>query len=321
MSPKFRIVVATYNRPEDLNLCLGSLLKAIDGASDCKLVIVNDASHSQAYDAVLAKHPGNYDYIVLPENLGPAGARKVALAGATEDYLICTDDDCIAPPFWLPWIRAYVATYPEIDLFAGATRSALTEEGSVWQKILNLPSTYPKAHCTENGLLTAVTACSIMRRDAYEAAGGFPDHLSGAAEDCYLTQEILRVGGIYSVPADIETVHKANTSLKDLRRRFRWYGKGGVQTVYAQQNWKLAASTSDGSLGSAWYEVRARVRSLNQHFNGADPRPNWFTVAAMRLLNWTIMLEYEWGWSTTLRAFRRKGHGPLPKQPKGYVRF
>ncbi len=321
MSPRFRIVVATYNRPDDLDLCLGALLRAIDGAQDCTLVIVNDASHSAAYDAVLRKHTGEYEYIVLPENLGPAGARKAGFADADEDYLICTDDDCIAPPFWLPWIRAYVAAYPEVDLIAGSTRSALTSGGSAWQRLLNIPTTYPRAHSTGYGLLTAVTACSVMRRDAYEAAGGFPDHLSGSAEDCYLTQEILNAGGSYVVPEDIETCHKANTSLRDMRRRFRWYGKGSAQTVYSQQNWKLAATASDGSLRDALRSAHARATSINKHLNAKTPDRSWLTRVTSWAVNWIISLEYEWGWYRAIRVHRRNGHGPLPEEPKGYAKF
>lgn len=320
-APRFRIVIATYRRPDDLARCLGALLPQIEACDECHLVIVNDASPSAAYDAVLARHPGDYDYIVLEKNAGPSVARRRGFEGADEDYLICTDDDCIPPPFWLAWIRAHVTASPEIDLFAGSTRSALTKDASAWQRLLNLPMSYPAAHIGQEGLLTAVTACSVMRREAYEAAGGFPSHIRGAAEDCYLTQAILRSGGCYAAPSEITTRHKANTSLREMRKRYRWYGKGGVQTSFAQDNWMLAETGSDGSLRDAWRTAKTRANKTSRAMALDTPKTSWINKVAARFLLWVLFLEYERGWYEGMRQARKEGHTQLPQKPEGFALF
>lgn len=319
MTVTFRIVVATYKRPDDLGRFLEAILPELEAAQDCELVIVNDASHSPEYDAVLCANPGRYEYRVLEKNLGPSGARKAGLADATADYLICTDDDCVPTPYWLPWIRAYVTAHPSVDLIAGRTVSAIGKDAGSWQKLLDLRFTYPAPHSSSAGLVTAVTACSVMRRDAYVAVGGFPDDKRGAAEDSFLTQELLRGGCSYIVPPAVCTLHKANSSLREVRRRFRNYGAGGIDTVYAQQNWVLAETGADGRFFNGVKSARNKVRRL--YAEQVPIGQSRMKRLVSWLILWFICLEYEWGWYTAFRAHRRRGLGPMPKRPEGFVRF
>ena len=139
--PKFSIIIPVYNRPQEVQELLESLV--CQTVKDFEVVIVEDGSSSkcdaivaqfcaagdavqsgdaaQASDAVQAagKLPIRYCY---KENGGPAAARNYGAQMAQGEWLVFFDSDCIIPENYIAEANAELQGQ-ECELFGGADRS------------------------------------------------------------------------------------------------------------------------------------------------------------------------------------------------------
>lgn len=314
--PSFCIAVPTKDRPDDLARLLDLLVPQIKTRDHVRLVIVNDGSHNDAYQRVIDRFAGYVDYRSLPQSSGPGPARNAAFEGAREDYLICTDDDCLPPADWLAWLEATVTAYPEADILAGLATPAWNDTPSLWQKMLCVPRLFPRPLFAEGGLLTAVGANCVFKRSLFEAAGGYAPEMKGAVEDCYLTQKMVSAGASYGLLAAGSTRHRAETSLGQLWRRFYWYGAGGAQYASSQKHWILASMSSGPSRKQRWASIRRKTLS---EWDAPYNRPE----NALQRLSHTLVTAwtawaYERGWKAAAEANEASA---MPQRPPIFDRF
>lgn len=318
-TPTFRIGVPTYRRPDDLACFLQAIAPQLKGRGNVRLVVVNDASHGPAYAALADRFRDIMEYRVLDENGGPALARNEAFRGASEDYLIHTDDDCYPEPHWLDWLEALARSHPQVDLFAGEILPVWTTEPSLHDRLLAIPDAYPSPAFTRYGLLTAVTANAMVKRAFFEKVGGFSSQLRGASEDYSLTQRLLNAGACYQVAAGWRTGHKARTRIGEMRRRFRGYGKGGAQASLLENDWKLGVVSSRASLRQSLQMVK---RKSLRYWNDSGVNPGFLLWRAVQTaLTALIATEYEIGWRSGLKQFERRYGRGLPERPGVSERF
>jgi len=155
--PSFRIGVPTYKRPYDLEKFLAAIADQIRDKQHISLVVVNDASHDEDYAKVISKYEDIVDYRIQEINKGCGPSRVAALENATEDYLVCTDDDCVPTEYWVEWMEALILANPDVDLFAGEIEPVWYKEPGLIDQILAIPESYPGPVMTECGLLTALS--------------------------------------------------------------------------------------------------------------------------------------------------------------------
>ena len=91
MSMKFSIIIPVYNRPDEVEELLQSLIKQQGG--DFEVVIVEDGS-SEKCDLIVEKYKTQLDISYhFKENGGPAMARNYGMGKAKYDYFIFFDLD------------------------------------------------------------------------------------------------------------------------------------------------------------------------------------------------------------------------------------
>ena len=313
MKPSFVIGIATYKRPDDLARCLKPLIPMIKVRSNFRLVVVNDASHDENYQKVVSQYTDCIEYVTREENGGPGLARNSAFAGAKEDFLVCTDDDCIPPENWLDVLQSVVEANPEVDLIAGNVKPVWTGDPSWFERLIAAPIAYPRPHFIDGSLLTAVTANSAMRRETFKRVGGFNSDLRGATEDHNITQAIIQTGGSYLAPEYWMTGHRAEDSLKNMRKRFHWYGKGCAQSVLKEDSWKLAEVSSDGTI---WGCTKMVLKKTALAWKNPENRSKGFVKrVAFTLVNCMCGVEYERGWRQGLKEISRTWPADLPGEP------
>jgi mycofactocin system glycosyltransferase len=84
-------VVPVRDRPLSLDRLLTSI------GAEVKVIVVDDSSHdSAAISEIAANHQAHY--LLLPSNLGPAGARNSGLALVTTPYVLFIDSDMVLDP-------------------------------------------------------------------------------------------------------------------------------------------------------------------------------------------------------------------------------
>jgi len=98
---RFTVVLPTYNRPQALERCLGSLQELQFDPEQFEIIVVDDGG-SCDLTPVVAKFTGGPDLQLLRQaNAGPGAARNLGARKARGQYLAFIDDDCLATPTWL----------------------------------------------------------------------------------------------------------------------------------------------------------------------------------------------------------------------------
>jgi len=124
--PLFSVIIATYNRPAQLNRCLAALAQIAPPLGGFETVVIDDGGH-EALEAILAPYWEPLDLTLIQQlNAGPAAARNTGIAAARGAFAAFVDDDCIPPPAWLTQLENHVTAYPEV-MVGGQVVNALTD--------------------------------------------------------------------------------------------------------------------------------------------------------------------------------------------------
>lgn len=154
----------------------------------------------------------------------PSHARNVGAERARCDWILFLDADCQAPSDLLDrFFAAPIA--PEVGALAGAVTPAAGGRG--------LAARYGEAHAflgldahlAHPYLPRAVAANLLVRREAFEAIGGFYEGVR-AAEDTDFTWRLQRAGWRLVGRPEARVEHRYRTSLGALRRQWRGYAAG-----------------------------------------------------------------------------------------------
>lgn len=171
----FSLIIPVYNRPEEINELLNSLL-LLDYKNNFEVVIVEDGSSIPCENEIeLFKSKLDISYYFKP-NSGPGDSRNFGMQKAKGDYFIIFDSDCIIPPNYLSEVeKALNLEY--VDCFGGPDK-ALDSFSDV-QKAINFAMT---SFLTTGGIrggseqITKFQPRSFnmgISKKAFEASGGF----------------------------------------------------------------------------------------------------------------------------------------------------
>lgn len=126
MSAKILLAFLNYNTSEELRGALESLKTAGRGV-DYDLVIIDNASTSPNEKERLAEMKGEAELLLLPENLGFAGAFNKVLAREGYAYYLLLNSDLILPPDFL---KDLLEAAGKIENFGLGSVSFVREDGS-----------------------------------------------------------------------------------------------------------------------------------------------------------------------------------------------
>lgn len=133
----FSIIIPVYNRPDEINELLESLLQSTY-TDDYEIVIVEDGS-TITCEEVVAKYSNslNISYY-YKENSGPGDSRNFGMKKAKGDYFIIFDSDCIIPKQYLKDVEKELKSN-YVDCFGGPDK-ALKSFSNI-QKAINFAMT------------------------------------------------------------------------------------------------------------------------------------------------------------------------------------
>jgi len=168
-------VIPVYNRPNEINELLQSLIKQ-EGAFKFEILIIEDGSTITS-DAVVKKYASELDIrYFFKTNTGPGDSRNYGMERAKGNYFIILDSDCLLPPNYLIAVDSYLKSNA-VDFFGGpdAAHASFTP----LQKAINFAMT---SFLTTGGVRgKAAQAKKFQPRSfnmgiskkAFEASGGF----------------------------------------------------------------------------------------------------------------------------------------------------
>ncbi|MGB6067203.1 MAG: mycofactocin biosynthesis glycosyltransferase MftF [Desulfomonilaceae bacterium] len=217
--PSVSIVVAAYNRSDEIGSCIESLMSLNYPRLKYEVIVVDDASEDDTCSVV-----SRYDVklIRLDRNQGQSAARNAGVTEARGEIIAFIDSDCIAEPGWLrelvPYFQdsrnalvgGYVATY---------YRDSVLDRYEEVKSPLNMGRDTLIGTGEESDFY--VPTCNMLvRRDVFLRAGGLNESLR-VGEDVDFCWK-LKEKGCRLVYAPYGTVrHKHRSRFSDaFKRRF-----------------------------------------------------------------------------------------------------
>lgn len=137
MKLKFSIIIPVYNRPNEIDELLESLVT--QSFSDAFEVLIIEDGSTQKSDSIVQKYQDqlNLNYF-FKENTGAGDSRNFGMKNATGNYFIILDSDVILPNQYLTEVKIGLENY-YTDAFGGA--DAAHKSFSNLQKAINYSMT------------------------------------------------------------------------------------------------------------------------------------------------------------------------------------
>ncbi len=197
--PSVGVVIATHDRRD-------SLLRTLDRLAALPerppIVVVDNASGDGSVAAVRAAHPG-VEVIALAENRG-AGARNVGAGRLRTEAVAFCDDDSWWEPGALAIAGERFRSFPAVALIAAQIlvrpQGRLDPTAALMRGFAPPDLPGPPIH--------GFVACgAIVRRAAFEAAGGFCERFFVGGEEALLALDLQRLGWRLAYDHAIVAVH------------------------------------------------------------------------------------------------------------------
>jgi glycosyltransferase involved in cell wall biosynthesis len=195
MAPRISVILPVFNGRRFLAAAVRSVLA--QSLLPCELIVVDDGSTDGSLEELASLPPAPFPVRVLRQaNAGQSAARNAAAREATGEHLAFLDQDDLWYPRHLEELAAPLAADPaagwaycdfdEMDLDGHlVTRAFMRAQGVA----------HPKRTIYDcvTGDLMVLPSASVMRREAFEQAGGFDEALCGY-EDDDLFVRVFRLG-------------------------------------------------------------------------------------------------------------------------------
>lgn len=169
MEPIVSVLITLFNRERYLAECLDSLLAST--YSDFEVIIVDDCSQDRSADIARSylKRDPRIRFSSNEHNLGDYPNRNQAASFAKGKFLKYLDSDDIIYPHTLDIMVESMEKYPNAAL--GLMHSDSSAETPY--PIYLTPQAAYKKHFLGRGCMNCGPSGAIIRRDAFESAGGF----------------------------------------------------------------------------------------------------------------------------------------------------
>jgi glycosyltransferase involved in cell wall biosynthesis len=225
--PTFSIVIPVYNRPDEVDELLASLVLQAD--KDFEVILVEDGSKNPC-KTIADKYSGQLDlsYFFIP-NSGPGKARNYGAVQSKGEYLLILDSDCILPEKYIVSVRKEL-NETEADAFGGPD-SALDSFTPI-QKAINYAMT---SFFTTGGIRGGKKKVDKfyprsfnmgIRRSVYNELNGFSPMRFG--EDIDFSIRIYKGGYKVALFPSAYVYHKRRT---DFRKFFKQVYNSGIARI------------------------------------------------------------------------------------------
>lgn len=227
--PRISVVIATRDRPSDLERCLASVLAS---AHDAFEVVVVDQSRPVA---ALADDPR---IVHLPtDTRGKSAALNLGVAQARAGIVAFTDDDCTVPTDWLTGVEAFFAREPEVAMVFGELRPVPHDPSQVFVPPAELDEFRIIRDARQSHVRGGSGANMAARRQVFDVIGGYDERIGPGAEfhaceeyDIYY--RTLASGHAVAFAPELTTTHWGERSYADgsgqMLKRWYAYGEGAV---------------------------------------------------------------------------------------------
>ena len=224
---KYSIIIPVYNRPDEVDELLSSLL--LQHFKDFEVIVVEDGSVLPCKE-VVRKYESQLDiHYLWKENGGPSSARNMGVEACKGDYVLILDSDCVVPDGYIEAIEKELQTNP-CDAFGGPDKA--NAAFTPLQKAISYTMT---SFFTTGGIRGGKRKMDKfyprsfnmgVRTSCYKALGGFSNMRFG--EDIDFSLRIFEAAYSCRLFPDAWVWHKRRT---DFKKFFRQVINSGIARV------------------------------------------------------------------------------------------
>ena len=224
--PYFSVIIPVYNRPDEVRELLESLSKQT--LKDFEVLLIEDGSVNRC-DTVAQEFDKDLNICYFyKENSGRNLTRNYGIEGASGEYLIFFDSDCIIPERYFEIVKARLEE-DYVDCFGGP--DAAHTSFSNLQKAISYSMT---SFFTTGGIrggkkgmekFTPRTFNMGFSKEVYKRVGGFKDMFG---EDIDLSLRIQKAGFHTVLIRDAFVYHKRRVSFRSFYRQVSVFGRARV---------------------------------------------------------------------------------------------
>jgi GT2 family glycosyltransferase len=272
------VVIATFDRPQDLRQCLLSLQQQTTSRR-VEVIVVDNHPASGLTAPVLAQFPEAR--LVLEPRQGLAYARNAGFIASTGDLVLTTDDDVVLPANWL---ERLIAPFADSGVMATTGNVLPWELDTPAQQLFEIygglgrgfkckvadrqwlanfaiaPPTW-ELGATANAAFRSSIFTHRQIGLMYEALG--PGMPSGVGEDVYLFYKILSAGYKMVYEPAAYVWHKHRRTMPALRRQLFGYSCGHVGylliTLLRDHDWRALVRLVVELPGGYLWRVKERL--------------------------------------------------------------
>jgi GT2 family glycosyltransferase len=222
-APRISVGIASRGRPDSVVRCIASLT-AIDDVLD-EVIVVDDGSPEPLEPfvrrALTAREQARLRLLRLDPGEGLASARSKAVLQARSSLVLNLDDDAVVVSADAVHLaRRTMAADPTILAVAFAQAQA---DGNPWP-----PGAQPAPVSYPCYVASFIGFAHLVRRDAFEALGGFRRQLMINGEERELCLRALDAGWRVVYLPDARIAHLADPAGRDVRRYLHLTVRNGV---------------------------------------------------------------------------------------------
>jgi len=221
-------VLVSYNVRDLLLRCIASL--KVDGVTD--IVVVDNASKDDSADAVAAHEP-DATLVRLTTNIGFGPGVNRAVARTTTPYILVTTPDVVVEPGSTKALVAALESAPDVGLVAPRVE---TPDRSLYPSVRRFPNVVDAAghaflhflwpsnpfsrrykmddwdHRVAADVDWVAGTHFLVRREAWDAVGGFDEQFFMFVEDVDLCWRLHQAGWRVRYEPDAVVVHEVSSS-------------------------------------------------------------------------------------------------------------
>ena len=279
------VIILNYNGRRWLDGCLGAVA-AQAGAPGFETLVVDNGSQDGSVEAVRDAFP-HVRLIALGRNAGFAGGNNAGAREARGEWLAFLNNDTVADPSWLASLWHAAATHPGFALFTSRIvfLGDPSRVDSAGDGYLRAGGAFKHGHgapaagfAESREVFAACGAAFLIRRDVFEALGGFDERFFMVYEDVDLSYRARLRGFRVWYAADAVVRHAGSGSIGVLSDRTVYYGQRNLEwtwlkntprrllfaTALSHALYSLAGVAHYARSGRGWAALRGKGAALAQ---------------------------------------------------------
>lgn len=235
--PQVCVIICTYNRARLLKRALRSLSKQSLSFEQFEVIVVDDGSSDDTHDVcnTMIRELPNLRYVTTGTNGGLSRARNVGIGEAGCDYILFTDDDCIADRWWVERMKDALARY---EIAAGAVDSPTANYLKLCHNISEFHHFMPGQKESQREFIAG--ANMGFRRSALEELRRFGEGTDPVDDMELILRARTKGYGIYYVPDAVVTHDPERTTLSSI---FEYSAEHASKTILLRNEYRALLRT------------------------------------------------------------------------------